>query len=390
MKGRFILRRGAQNREDTMIEIPDHTKRLVAYKSGKPISELAREKDLARIVKLASNENPIGPSPKAIEALERTSCELNRYTDPGSTDLVERMSQLIGKKPDQIIFGHGTDALLAYIISAFTHEEEEVLTSSATFIGIYVSVNKFGRTLRTVPHKNYGYDLEALAKAVTKETRIIYLANPNNPTGTMFDKASFERFMAQVPNNILVILDEAYSAYAEEHEGYPDGLKYDYENLLVTRTLSKVFGLAGLRIGYCTGPAYLIHELYKVKLPFEPNRLAQVAALAALDDKEFLARTIETNRESLRMFRESFERLGIEYVPTAANFYLMLFATEAIATAFYEGCLDHGLIVRPVKPFGLPNGIRINSGTEEETRFAIDVIEKVHAQVAKPSALATK
>jgi histidinol-phosphate aminotransferase len=385
MKGRFILRQGAQNRERTMIEIPDHTRRLKAYKSGKPISELAREKDLSRIVKLASNENPIGPSPKAIEALERTSCELNRYTDPASTDLVEKMSHLIGKKADQIIFGHGTDSLLAYIITAFTHEHEEVLTMSATFIGIYVSVNKLGRKLRTVPHKDYGYDLEALAGAVTGDTRIIYLANPNNPTGTMFDTEAFELFMARVPNNVLVILDEAYSAYADEFEGHPDGLQYDYENLLVTRTLSKVFGLAGLRIGYCTGPAYLIHELYKVKLPFEPNRLAQVAALAALDDKEFLAQTIETNRLSLGMFRDCFERLEIKYVPTAANFYLMLFASEEIATAFYEGCLDHGLIVRPVKPFGLPNGIRINSGTEEETRFAIDVIEKVHDQVVKPS-----
>ena len=373
-----------------MIEIPDHTRRLKAYKSGKPISELAREKDLPRIVKLASNENPIGPSPKAIEALERTSCELNRYTDPASTDLVEKMSGLIGKKPDQIIFGHGTDALLAYIVNAFTHENDEVLTSSATFIGIYVSINKLGRTLRTVPHKNYAYDLDALADAVTGDTRVVYLANPNNPTGTMFDMIAFERFMDRVPDNILVILDEAYSAYAEEHEGYPDGLKYDYENLLVTRTLSKVFGLAGLRIGYCTGPAYLIHELYKVKLPFEPNRLAQVAALAALDDRKFLAETLKVNRISLQMFRECFERLGIDYVPTAANFYLMLFATEETAAAFYEGCLDYGLIVRPVKPFGLPTGVRINSGTEEETRFAIDVIEKVHAHVVKPSALATR
>lgn len=373
-----------------MIEIPDHTKRLKAYKSGKPISELAREKDLPRIVKLASNENPLGPSPKAIEALERTSCELNRYTDPASTDLVDKMSHLIGKRADQIIFGHGTDALLAYIINAFTHEHEEVLTSSATFIGIYVSVNKQARTLRTVPHKNYGFDLDALADAITEHTKVIYLANPNNPTGTMFDARSFERFMVRVPGHILVILDEAYSAYAEEHDGYPDGLRYDYDNLLVTRTLSKVFGLAGLRIGYCTGPAYLIHELYKVKLPFEPNRLAQVAALAALDDKEFLTRTIETNRISLAMLRECFERLGIEYVPTAANFYLMLFSGEAMATAFYEGCLEHGLIVRPVKPFGLPNGIRINSGTEDETKFAIEVIEKVHARVVKPSAMATR
>lgn len=373
-----------------MVKIPKHTARLTAYKSGKPISELAREKDLARIVKLASNENPIGPSPKAIEALERTAAELNRYTDPGSTDLVEKMAQLIGKQPEQIIFGHGTDALLEYIVNGLTEYRDEILTSEGTFIGIYVNINKLSRTLKTVPHKNYHYDLDALADAISDQTRMVYLANPNNPTGSMFTRDEFESFMTRVPRDVLVVLDEAYSTYAAETPGYPDGLDYDYDNLIVTRTLSKVYGLAGLRIGYAVGPPYLIHELYKVKLPFEPNKLAQVAALAALDDKEFLDKTLETNRKSLRRFRDCFDRLGIEYVPTAANFYLMLFPSESIASQFYEGCLDHGLIVRPVKPFGIPHGVRINSGTDEETSFAITVIEKVHARVLNPTELATK
>lgn len=368
-----------------MVKIPKHTRELNPYKGGKPISELARETRLSRIVKLASNENPLGPSPMALKALVSAADELHRYVDPRATELVAKTGERLGKKPGQIIYGHGTDALIGYIVNAFTSEGDEVLTSEGTFIGIYVNATKLGRRVRRVPMKDYGYDLDAIAEAISADTRIVYLANPNNPTGTMFTDREFEAFMGRVPSDVLVLLDEAYSAYAEEHDGYPDGLSYDFDNVIVTRTLSKVYGLAGLRVGFAVGPETLIRELHKVRLPFEPNSFAQAAAIAALDDEEFLRETLETNRTSLAMLREALERLEIDYVKTFANFILLLMPTQEVATEFFEACLERGLIIRPVAPFGIPNGLRINSGTKDETEFAISVLEQVTARLLHPA-----
>jgi len=372
-----------------MIRIPEHTRSLKPYKAGKPIEELAREKKLDRIVKLASNENPLGTSPKAMAAIADSLYDLNRYVDPGSTKLVAKLADLCGKSPQQIICGHGTDSLIAYAINTFTVEGDEILTSQGTFIGIYVSTNKLGRTIKEVPLKNFGFDLETIRKAISEKTRIIYLANPNNPTGTMFTAAEFESFMESVPDDILVILDEAYSTFAGHLPDYPDGVKYDYENLLVMRTLSKAYGLAGLRVGFAVGPEYIIHEMYKVRLPFEPNTLAHAAAIAALDDSDFLAETVRTNQQSLSLLQAGMDRLGIRYVPTTANFLLMIMPSEGFAQAFFQECLNRGLIVRHVASFGIPEGVRINSGTIDETEFALQIIEDVYAELQK-SALAGK
>lgn len=366
-----------------MIRIPEHTRSLKPYKAGKPIEELAREKKLDRIVKLASNENPLGTSPKAMAAITDSLHDLNRYVDPGSTKLVAKLAGLYGKSPRQIMCGHGTDSLIAYTVNTFTVEGDEVLTSQGTFIGIYVSTNKLGRTVREVPLKNFGLDLEAIRKAISDKARIVYLANPNNPTGTMFTAAEFESFMSSVPNDILVILDEAYSTFAGHLQDYPDGVAYNYENLLVLRTLSKAYGLAGLRVGFAVGPEYIIHEMYKVRLPFEPNTLAQAAAIAALDDKEFLAETVRTNQQSLALLQAGMDRLGIKYVPTTANFLLLIMPSEEFAQAFFQKCLNRGLIVRHVASFGIPEGVRINSGTIDETEFALQVIEEVYAELQK-------
>jgi len=364
-----------------LVDIPEHIKNLKAYVPGKPIDELAREKNLERVVKLASNENPLGPSPKAIEALANALRASHRYVDPSSHNLVRAIAKKYDKKPEQIICGHGIDAILAYIINAFTNESDEILTSEGTFIGIYVNAMKFGRKVVRIPQKEFGFDLKAVADAITENTKLIYLANPNNPTGTMFNRSQFETFMSKVPESIPVILDEAYTAFAEEHDGYPDGFNFDFKNLIVTRTFSKAYGLAGLRVGFAVANPELIKVLYKVKLPFEPNLAAQAAAIAALDDDEFLTRTKEMNSVSLNLFRNFFDELGIKQVPTTTNFILLLFPTDDFASAFNEECQNNGLIVRYVKPFGISNGIRINSGTEDETDFAINVIRKVYAQL---------
>ncbi len=361
-----------------MIHIPEYVKGLKTYKAGKPIAELARERNLKRIVKLASNENPLGPSPKAMEAVKNAVGEMHRYPDPRAWDLIEKLSEKYNIRKEHIVCGHGTDALLGYIIGAFSEPGDELLTCEGTFIGIYVSTIKQGRTLKKIPlTPEYRLDLNGLLHAVTPKTRIIFLANPNNPTGTMIGRAEFEAFMEKVPNNVLVILDEAYYTYAGLFEDYPQGVSYWYDNMVVTRTLSKSYGLGGLRVGFAVGPKSVIDAIFKVRYTFEPHYLGQVAATAALDDDEFLQQTVKTNTASLAEMKRKFDKLGINQVESYANFIMILLHSQALAEEFYQRCLERGLIVRPLAAYGVPNGIRINSGTVDETTFALEIIEDV-------------
>jgi histidinol-phosphate aminotransferase len=366
-----------------MIKIPQHVKNLSPYKAGKPIEELALEKGLKKIVKLASNENPLGPSPKAVEAIANHINSLHRYSSPKTLRLVNTIAEKYNKPPEEIIAASGSDSLIQYIVSTFSVEGDEVLSSEGTFIGWYVSTDKYDREAVAVPMNNYHIDLNGILQRITERTKIIYLANPNNPTGTMFTKTEFENFMSKVPKEVLVILDEAYTIYAEDIPGYPNGLMYNMENLIVLRTLSKAYGLAGLRAGFAVGPAYIIRELYKMRLPFEPNSLAQEAAIASFNDDEFLKKTIEMNKLSLTMMKDKFDAVGIRYIPTSANFYLLLFPNEEFAVRFNDECLNRGLILRHVKNFMIPNGIRINSGTKEETEFALKIIEEANCFVSE-------
>jgi histidinol-phosphate aminotransferase len=360
-----------------MVYIPRYVGMLQPYVAGKPIDELAREKGLTRIVKLASNENPLGPSPKAIEAAREALGQNHRYCDPGAYDLTQALARKLGKPAAQIVCGAGTDSLLGYIVGAFSDFGDEVLTSHGTFIGIYVNTNKQGRRLRQVPMRDYRYDLPAIADTITERTRIVYIANPNNPTGTIVTRVEFETFMRRVPDSILVILDEAYTSYAAACPEYPDGLDYHYDNMIVTRTMSKDYGLAGFRVGYAVGPERLIGELRKIKLPFEPSLPAQKAAIAALDDDDFLKKTVELNHRNLGRLTDGFDKLELPYVKSKANFVLLTFASESQAAGFTAECMDRGLILRHVKAFGIPEGVRINSGTDDETAYALEVIEQV-------------
>lgn len=359
------------------IQIPEHIKKLVPYKAGKPIDELAREKGLTRIVKLASNENPLGPSPAALQALTTHFENLHRYTDPSAYDLISAISEKYQVPRVNIVTASGSDALIQYLLSTFVGRDDEVLSSHGTFIGWYVNVNKYGYKSLLAPMKDYGYDLDAMASMITSKTKIIYIANPNNPTGTMIPRQALEKFFEKVPPHILICLDEAYTVFAQEFEDYPNGLTYKMDNLIVLRTMSKDYGLAGLRIGIGFGPEALIRELYKVKLPFEPNALAQAAAIAALQDDDFITRTQKVNRESLIRMREGLTKIGIPFTNSAANFLLLLFKDEPEASRFNEECMNRGLILRHVITFGIPNGIRMNSGTPEETEFALQVIKEV-------------
>lgn len=364
-----------------MIQIPQHIDNLAPYKSGKPIDELKREKGLERVVKLASNENPLGPSPLALEAITKAGAELHRYPDPSCYEIIRRISQKREVPEGRIFIASGSDAVLQYAVMALTREGDEMLSSEGTFIGWRVNVEKLGRVPRYVPLKEYRYDLTALADAITPRTKMIYLANPNNPTGLAFGVEEYETFLNRIPEDVIVIYDEAYFFYAVRHPAYPDGMKYLRPNVIVSRTFSKTFGLAGLRLGVAYGSEEIIAALRKARLPFEPNYPAQMAALAAMEDDEFIERTMRVNEASLSMLYGCFDELGIRYTKGAANFSMLIFDSATLASDFNNACLDNGLILRHLASFGIPEAVRINSGTHEETEFAVRVIRDVCKQL---------
>ncbi len=360
-----------------MMNVPKHIQGLQPYKPGKSIRDAAKEFGISKWIKLASNENPLGVSPAAKKAAIAAIEEGHIYPHPRGPELIEKLAHMHGKKEDEIISANGIDALLAYIVMAFTKEGEEILTSQGSFIGTYVNVNKLGRTLKTVPLKNWAYDLNAILAATTESTKIVYLSNPNNPTGSAFNKSAWEKFFHALPKHVLVILDEAYFEYAIGHEDYPDGLDYPMDRLIVTRTMSKAYGMANFRVGYAFSSAAIIREIQKVKLPFEPSTIALKAAAAALGDLEFLGATQKLNQAGLAYFKKEFERMGLSFVKeTRGNFYMLVFKDEKQALAFNDGCLKRGLILRPLGAFGIPEGVRINTGTMEENKGAIAIVEE--------------
>ncbi|MCH9031925.1 MAG: histidinol-phosphate transaminase [candidate division Zixibacteria bacterium] len=367
------------------IRIPDFIKSLKPYRAGKPISELAREKGLSKIVKLASNENPLGSSPLALEAVKRELADSYRYVDPRAYKLTHAIAEKLGVAHENIVCGAGVDSLLAYIIKTFTEKDDEVLTAEGTFIGIFVNTQKLDRRLKTTPLKDYAYDLKALETQITDKTKIIYIANPNNPTGTMLTRDELINFVGRVPEDRIIILDEAYHHFASEHSGYTNGLSFSFPNVIVTRTFSKDYGLAGLRIGYAVSHQELTKALLKVKLPFEPSAPGQAAALAALEDKDYVVKSLRLNKKSLDKIRSGLVRLEIRFVETKANFILMIFDSERIAARFCEECMNRGLILRHTDSFGIPEGVRISSGTDVEIEFALEILEEALNSMSQPA-----
>src|SRR4051812_41757043 len=358
--------------------VPPYIESLRPYEAGRTIESVRKQYGLARIAKLASNENPLGASPKAIEAMTRALNGLNLYPN-GGLDLREVLAQEFDVKVENVIAGSGSEGIMSNIIRAFLCDEDEVLTTEAAFIGFQVLARSRGVRYRTVPYRDWHYDLPALAAAINENTKIIYLANPNNPTGTIFTRHQFDEFYKHVPERVLIILDEAYFEYATDNPRYPDSMHYRYDNVITLRTFSKAYGLAGVRIGYGFAHEELIRNLLKVKLPFEPSTPAQAAGIAALQDKEFLHRSLELNARGLRYLSEGLRELGLCVVPSEANFVMTVLPGEADATAVFQNLLAQGVVVRPLKAFGLPNCIRITTGTDEENRLCIEAWRECHA-----------
>jgi len=355
--------------------VPKHIKNLSPYVPGMTIDEVRRKFNLTKIVKLASNENPAGPSPKAIKhAIENTS-DLNRYPDSYAFKLRTKLAKLYNVQIENVILGGGSEGIMSVIMRTFLHDDDEIISAQNSFIGFRVLANASGIKTHWVPMKDYHYDLEAIVSEINNKTKIIYLANPDNPTGTYFNKSLFNQFIEKVPHRVLVILDEAYFEYASHLDDFPDSMIYKYDNIITLRTFSKAYGLAGLRIGYGFGHKELIDNLMKVKLPFEPSSAAQIAGLASLDDEIFLTKTIKNNAIGMQKLLNSLKNYNT--IPSVTNFITIIFDTNKESHEFTDFMLSNGVIVRNLKGFGLENCVRVSIGIEEENDYFCNILTKI-------------
>lgn len=353
---------------------------LVPYKAGKPITELERELGLSQIIKLASNENPLGPSKKALAAISLALPELALYPDGSGFALKQALAKKYALTSEQITLGNGSNEILELVARAFLAPGFEAVFSQHAFAVYPIVTQAVGATAVVVPAIHYGHDLTAMLQAITPQTRVVFIANPNNPTGTLLSQASLRQFLAALPDTVVCVLDEAYFEFvgAKEPINSIDWLS-EFPHLLITRTFSKAYGLAGLRVGYGMSGLALADILNRVRQPFNNNSLALVAAEAALDDNEHLQATIKVNDQGMQQLTEGFKALGLEWIPSAGNFVSVDIQRPALP--IYEALLHKGVIVRPIGVYEMPNHLRISIGTEAENQQFLQALTEVLAHV---------
>jgi histidinol-phosphate aminotransferase len=357
--------------------VPVHIENLSPYKPGKPISHVKRELGLKHVIKLASNENPSGPSPLALDAVKNALFDYNRYPDSAAFNLRNRLAIRFNVKVENVILGAGSEGIMSTIMRTFLRKKDEIIAAKNSFIGFRVLANASGFKTNWISMDNYHHNLASMAKAINDQTKIIYLANPDNPTGTYFNVKKFDAFMSKVPDRVLVLLDEAYFEYAKDVLDYPDSMHYRYDNVITLRTFSKAYGLAGFRIGYGFAHEDIINNLMKVKLPFEPSTPAQIAAIAALGDKNYLQSSLKLNKEGIAGMKKLFDEYELDYIPTIANFLTLVFKNEKSAKSFCKSMLQRGVILRYLSGFGLPECVRVTTGTQEENTIFFDHISRI-------------
>ncbi|MFQ6612834.1 MAG: histidinol-phosphate transaminase [Fidelibacterota bacterium] len=355
--------------------VPAYIKELANYTPGRSAEEVQRKLGLEKAVKLASNENSLGPSPRAVAAMKRAMSTVHRYPDATGFNLRAKLAQRFKVKIDNVVLGAGSEGIMSTIMRTFLLNDDEIVSAANSFIGFKVLANASGRKIHWVPMRHHRYDLEAMAENINEYTKIIYIANPDNPMGTYITREEFEAFYQHVPERVLIILDEAYYEYCQELPDYPDSMTYRYDNVITLRTFSKAYGLAGARIGYGFAHEDLIRNLMKVKVPFEPSFPAQVGGFAALDDDKFLERTIKVNRKGIEFLTGEMERFSVHFIPSAANFITTIWESEETAARTTRKLLEMGIIVRHLKSFGWPNCIRISVGLADENICFIKALE---------------
>ena len=353
---------------------------LVPYKAGKPIEELERELGLTQVIKLASNENPLGPGKKALAAIQANLPNVALYPDGSGFKLKRALAEKYAVDASQITLGNGSNEVLEMVARAFLTPEYEVVFSQHAFAVYPILTQAVGATAIVVPALNFGHDLAAMLQAVTPKTRLVFIANPNNPTGTLLSQESLEHFIEALPGSCICVLDEAYFEFVGNSETN-DSIDWltKFPNLLITRTFSKAYGLAGLRVGYGLSSSYLADILNRVRQPFNNNALALAAAEAALTDEEHLQLSITLNKQGMDQLTDGFRELGLAWIPSAGNFVLV--DLKQPGQPIYEALLRKGVIVRPVANYELPNHLRISIGTALENQIFIQALTDTLANV---------
>ena len=370
--------------------IPEYIRGLPVYVPGRPIEEVERELKI-HAIKLASNENPLGPSPKAIRAVEGVLAEAHRYPDGGTHRLREKLARLHGVQPDEIFVALGSSEIIDIAARVLLSRGRTGVTSHGTYAPLSVAIRASGAELVRVPQQDFSFDLPAIAEAVRSkaDARVVYLANPNNPTATAFGMRALEEFLRDVPNDVLVVLDEAYIHYADRAD-MPDSVKLfrEHKNLLIMRTFSKVYGMAGLRIGYGIAQAGLVAVMNKLRTPFNVTGVSQAAALAALDDADHVTRSINTNAAERGRLFTGLSALGLQPVRSHTNFIFINIGPEA--QELCDELLHEGVIVRPLGWMGFPEAIRISVGLADENEKALEAMSRVLAKRAGKSELTAR
>ncbi len=346
------------------------------YVPGKPLEELEREYGIKNAVKMASNENALGPSPKAVAALRKSLLKIHRYPDGGCFYLRQKLAKFLKVPAESLVFGNGSDELLVFAVRAFVSQNEEIIIADPTFLIYEIACSVENGRVVKVPMKNFRYDLEAMKNKISSSTKLIFIANPDNPVGTYIQEKALSEFLRAVPSNVLVVLDEAYYEFARIKKDYPDSLSLlkKYPSLIVTRTFSKAYGLAGLRVGYAVAAPEIINALNKVREPFNVNLLAQEAAIAALDDRAHLMKTVKLVNDGRRFLTQSLEKMGARCVDTVTNFILVDLKREI--RPIYESLLKSGVIVRPMNAWGLETFLRVTIGTKADNQRFVVALKK--------------
>lgn len=352
---------------------------LKPYQPGKPVAELEREYGVRAAIKLASNENPLGPGNLVREATQNISGLLCRYPDGNGYGLKQALCRQLELEPEQITLGNGSNDVLELLARAFVSARTEVIFSEHAFAVYPIVTQAVGGQAVVTPAREWGHDLDAMAAAVTPKTRMVFIANPNNPTGTWVKRDALRAFIARMPSHVIVVVDEAYFEYVQEDD-YPDALQWlsEFDNLVVTRTFSKIHALAGLRVGYAVSHPDIAELLNRVRQPFNVNSIGLLAAEAALADEEHVQRSREVNNMGLRQMSEGFESLGLGWIPSVGNFVCVDVGRSG--DEVYEALLTRGVIARPVTGYGLPRHLRVTVGLERENRRFLAALQKVLEQ----------
>jgi len=362
-----------------MIETRSFISDIKPYKPGKPIEEVARELGLTgEIIKLASNENPLGPSPRAVKAVKEKIKTPNLYPDDNCFYLKKKLCEKFGQPADNLIIGNGSVELIEMLFKAYINPGDEVVMSEPSFIMYKIACQIYGGKRIAIPLVDYRHDVPSIRKAVTDKTKIVILDNPINPTGTIIKRAAFDEFIAGVPPHVIVVLDEAYRQYIDDEE-YPNGIEYlnRHPNLIVFHTFSKIYGLAGMRIGYGFSSPEIIGSMGKVRLPFNVNILAQIAATAALDDVDFVQKSFRKNQTGKKFLYREFRKLKLKFVKSWGNFILVDFGRDA--REIFEAVQKKGIILRTINEYNLPTCLRITVGKSEQNRKLIAILKEIIA-----------